>query len=558
VGIESSNYAELWESIIIASLNLPELIPTRIDNNHLQVYETEDSEDDSDEIVEVDDFFYLVHGENYISLDDENLYFYESTTKSMKPLGEKLLLRYEAGFSIPKIGGMLPSVLKNFKTILKNIKKRKVSGIKTIQKIGRKIYKKKIFKRVGNKWVFVKEITIFGIMFELLKGGGEIGRTAAQTAVWLISIKMFANFICEEAVQTASMNCYIARMIDADTLQNAIDSHTETLKLSKDVIYFADSVPVLHEIQTSFRGFLTASEKSHDVWVATEKVMRQKENMTKAKNTAIVYIYVSVSSKITVNEISLNKYAPAIIKINADEEVKIKLSAQGYYDYETVIFAKEYEIFNVGTADKPIQMLKKEDGLKFFSIPDQKMIGTEITGKCIEVTDGDTITIRVPAESEEGGERATYKIRLYGIDSPERAHSGTTADAGGFSAKNVLSWLVEKEILTVQVKEIDKYDRLVGEIFFGGECVNLLLLRSGTTRVYRAYIEEKDKKQYISEEDEAKRYLRGIWKYPIRIEACREMYEAKGLIPPETKAEKKARKEQEKAEKKQNAEQQKI
>ena len=71
-----------------------------------------------------------------------------------------------------------------------------------------------------------------------------------------------------------------------------------------------------------------------------------------------------------------------------------------------------------------------------------------ITGKVVRVTDGDTITVLQ--------DRQQYKIRLYGIDAPEKRQNF------GNKAKQFLSDKIAGKVVTVVVVDKDRYGRSVG------------------------------------------------------------------------------------------------
>src|SRR5215471_17826004 len=73
----------------------------------------------------------------------------------------------------------------------------------------------------------------------------------------------------------------------------------------------------------------------------------------------------------------------------------------------------------------------------------------QFTGKVVGISDGDTIKVL-----REG---KAVKVRLYGIDAPEKAQ------AFGTQARKFTSDLVFQRDVTVVVHTTDRYGRLVGE-----------------------------------------------------------------------------------------------
>jgi endonuclease YncB( thermonuclease family) len=125
-----------------------------------------------------------------------------------------------------------------------------------------------------------------------------------------------------------------------------------------------------------------------------------------------------------------------------------------------------------------------------------------IIGKVVGVSDGDTITILTDAKE-------SVKVRLYGIDAPE------AKQAFGQRAKQELSSLVFGKIISVEVKDKDRYGRTVGRITLDQLPVNVEMVRRGYAWWYRDYA-KKDVELATAEAD-AKNNKRGLWadKNPI-------------------------------------------
>jgi len=81
---------------------------------------------------------------------------------------------------------------------------------------------------------------------------------------------------------------------------------------------------------------------------------------------------------------------------------------------------------------------------------------TEITGKVVAIADGDTITVLQ--------NKTQYKIRLYGIDTPEKAQDF------GRRAKQFTSDLVYGKHVKVVQEDIDRYGRIVGMVYVNDIC----------------------------------------------------------------------------------------
>lgn len=89
-----------------------------------------------------------------------------------------------------------------------------------------------------------------------------------------------------------------------------------------------------------------------------------------------------------------------------------------------------------------------------------------LTGTCIAVADGDTITVRLP-----NGERE--KVRVWGIDAPEGAQEH------GAAARAKLTELVRGKLVRIEYNERDKYHRILGRIYTDGVYINLKMVKTG-------------------------------------------------------------------------------
>lgn len=128
--------------------------------------------------------------------------------------------------------------------------------------------------------------------------------------------------------------------------------------------------------------------------------------------------------------------------------------------------------------------------------------GPELFGKVAKVTDGDTITI---VDSET---RKKVKVRLYGLDTPERNQPH------GYQATGVLKSLVEGQEVTVEVMDVDRYGRTVGRVSVAGKDVAFTLLGSGLAWVYPQYCKEAVCDQYQAAANSAKEDDLGMWSAP--------------------------------------------
>jgi len=122
-----------------------------------------------------------------------------------------------------------------------------------------------------------------------------------------------------------------------------------------------------------------------------------------------------------------------------------------------------------------------------------------IQGKVVGVADGDTITVLQNSKQ--------YKIRLYGIDTPEKKQDF------GQKAKKFTSDMVFGKDVKVSSYGTGKYGRTIGVVYFGQKCLNEELVRSGLAWVYKKYCSESFCNNWLQLEQEARENKLGLWIY---------------------------------------------
>jgi endonuclease YncB( thermonuclease family) len=124
-----------------------------------------------------------------------------------------------------------------------------------------------------------------------------------------------------------------------------------------------------------------------------------------------------------------------------------------------------------------------------------------VEGRVVGVSDGDTITVL-------DRQKAQHKIRLSGIDAPEKGQA-----FGGRSREN-LSELVFDRQVAAHCHKKDRYGREICKVMRGATDVNLEQLRGGMAWWYRAYAKEQsteDRAAYAAEEESARIAKAGLW-----------------------------------------------
>lgn len=127
------------------------------------------------------------------------------------------------------------------------------------------------------------------------------------------------------------------------------------------------------------------------------------------------------------------------------------------------------------------------------------------TGKVINVADGDTVTILTPEKSQ-------VKVRLYGIDTPEKGQA-FGSKAADFTKERAA--LQEVSVLEI---DRDRYGRTVGIVTLpGGAILNEEIIRAGFAWVYRQYCRQNFCTQWAELEREAQASKLGLWADPNPI-----------------------------------------
>jgi len=121
-----------------------------------------------------------------------------------------------------------------------------------------------------------------------------------------------------------------------------------------------------------------------------------------------------------------------------------------------------------------------------------------LSGKVVGIADGDTITIL-------DSNKTQHKIRLYGIDTPEKGQ------AFGNASKKHISGLVAGKTVDVTSYDIDKYRRIVGVVSVNGVNVNKSLIGAGLAWQYRKYCKASFCDDWLNLEKKAKSSKIGLW-----------------------------------------------
>ena len=124
-----------------------------------------------------------------------------------------------------------------------------------------------------------------------------------------------------------------------------------------------------------------------------------------------------------------------------------------------------------------------------------------IQGKVVSVADGDTITVL-------DAEKTQHKIRLQGIDAPEKAQ------AFGAKSKQALYEMVHGKTVQVSFEKSDKYGRILGKVLLDGQDICHQQIKAGLAWHYKKYQNQQplaDRDAYSASETAAKNEKLGLW-----------------------------------------------
>lgn len=134
-----------------------------------------------------------------------------------------------------------------------------------------------------------------------------------------------------------------------------------------------------------------------------------------------------------------------------------------------------------------------------------------LSGKVVGVSDGDTITVL-------DSEKTRHKIRLVGIDAPEKAQ------AFGQVSKKSLSDLVFNKDVEISWDKRDRYQRILGKVSLNGQDICLEQVKRGMAWHYKQYQRDQsqeDRIKYSLAERDAQKNRIGLWSDDSPIEPSR-------------------------------------
>ncbi len=126
----------------------------------------------------------------------------------------------------------------------------------------------------------------------------------------------------------------------------------------------------------------------------------------------------------------------------------------------------------------------------------------DLTGRVVRIADGDTVSILDATNTQ-------HKVRLYGIDTPERDQPF------GKAAKTALMQQVDEKTVGVVVVTTDSYGRKVGTLYQQGVNINVAMVANGYAWWYQHYAPHERK--LAMAEQQARAHRLGLWAAPHPI-----------------------------------------
>ncbi|PIE61548.1 MAG: nuclease [Desulfobacterales bacterium] len=134
----------------------------------------------------------------------------------------------------------------------------------------------------------------------------------------------------------------------------------------------------------------------------------------------------------------------------------------------------------------------------------QKRLPSGTRFKVINVFDGDTIQAK--------GANLVFKVRLVGIDAPEKGRKGQPGQPFAQKSKQVLEKLIGGKKVRIKQYGTGGYNRVLAELFVNNQNINLTMIEQGLAEVYRGKSAQGlNKGRYKRAEKTAKAKRIGIW-----------------------------------------------
>ncbi len=127
-----------------------------------------------------------------------------------------------------------------------------------------------------------------------------------------------------------------------------------------------------------------------------------------------------------------------------------------------------------------------------------------VTATITRITDGDTVQAITP-------EGTKLRVRLYGIDAPETPKGKIPGEPFGNDSRDYLVTLVSQKTVRVEIRDIDRYRRMVAILWLDDRNVNQEMIAAGMAEAYGEYLKSPYRSPFLQAEQGAKAQGKGIW-----------------------------------------------
>ena len=160
---------------------------------------------------------------------------------------------------------------------------------------------------------------------------------------------------------------------------------------------------------------------------------------------------------------------------------------------------------------KKLLLLSLTAMLIFLAAASQAAPLRTVTATITKISDGDTVQAITP-------EGTKLKVRLYGIDAPETPKGKIPGEPFGKDSRNYLASLVSQKSVRIEIRNIDRYRRMVAIVWLAERNVNQEMIAAGMAEAYGEYLKQPYRTPFIQAEQEAKAQGKGIWSQGSRYE----------------------------------------
>lgn len=132
----------------------------------------------------------------------------------------------------------------------------------------------------------------------------------------------------------------------------------------------------------------------------------------------------------------------------------------------------------------------------------------QFVGRVRSVSDGDTIVV-------ETADRLRHRVRLSGIDAPERGSRDLYGQPYGQRARQNLSQLAYRATVRVEWRTYDGFGRVLGRVWLDDVDVGLQQVCAGYAWVFREFVADlaaQELRTYLDCEQAARAERRGLWR----------------------------------------------